>query len=63
MPKCDRKKSDMTPCVIEDGPVAYAMNSYNDPICVGCGRTPERTGVPCPDNWDELVREYKKHVR
>ena len=27
MMRCPRKKTDMTPCVVTDGPVAYAIYS------------------------------------
>lgn len=52
---CAHKKSDMTPCVITDGPVAYCEDSRSNPICVGCERPPEATGVKPPKDWDELV--------
>ena len=34
--KCPRAKSDMTPCIIKDGDVAFA----DDGVCVGCGWKP-----------------------
>jgi hypothetical protein len=34
--QCERKRSDMTPCVIEDGPMALADVG----VCVGCGFRP-----------------------
>lgn len=40
--ECPWKRSDMTPCVRTDGPVAYA----DDHCCVGCGRRPILTKVP-----------------
>jgi hypothetical protein len=42
----------MTPCVITDGPVAYAENSMRRPICVGCEKAPKITGVAPPRNWE-----------
>jgi hypothetical protein len=52
----------MTPCVIEDGPVAYAFRNDTDtrPICVGCGWSPESTGVKPPADWDKIVATYLK---
>lgn len=46
--KCPRAKSDMTPCVVQDGPVAYAMDAADRPICAGCEKGPRVTGVPLP---------------
>jgi hypothetical protein len=45
--RCTLRRSEMTPCVIEDGAVAYGFNSEFDltPRCVGCGRSPETTHV------------------
>src|SRR5215472_10963137 len=60
MKTCEYKKSDMTPCVITDGAVCYAMNSRDQPICVGCERTPVQTGVLPPADWIQQVAEYKK---
>lgn len=53
--ECPYAHSDMTPCVRKDGPVAFAMNANDNPICVGCERTPETLGVPYPPNWQETV--------
>ena len=39
---CPRKRSDMTPCVITDGPICYAT----DGRCVGCYQPPSITKVP-----------------
>jgi len=39
--RCLFKRSDMTPCVIEDGPVCYSAGpplEHNGPVCVGCER-------------------------
>jgi hypothetical protein len=42
----------MTPCVIEDGDICYAEKGpAREPICVGCERTPDQTGVPRPKVW------------
>jgi hypothetical protein len=49
--KCQYAKSDMTPCVLKDGPVCFATDSYGFPICVGCERTPETLGVPYPEGF------------
>jgi hypothetical protein len=62
MSACDHKRSFMTPCVIEDGVVAFAFKNDHDirPICVGCGRSPETTGVKAPPDWDKQVAAYLK---
>lgn len=49
--KCPYAKSDMTPCVIKDGAICFAMNSRGNPICVGCEKTPETLGVLAPTPW------------
>jgi hypothetical protein len=61
-PRCDRKRSFMTPCVIDDGAVAYGFAGEHDtrPICVGCGRGPEATKVAAPKEWDREVADYLK---
>jgi hypothetical protein len=60
MPKqCAYARSDMTPCVVRDGNICYAMNSRDEPICVGCERTPAQTGVPPPKDWAQQVAEYE----
>jgi hypothetical protein len=46
--RCPYAKSDMTPCVLKDGPVCFAMDSKDQPICVDCERTPEELGVARP---------------
>lgn len=51
--QCLRKKSDMTPCVITDGPICYAENARGYPICVGCERGPKVTGVLPHEGWKE----------
>jgi len=63
MKECNYKRSSMTPCVVTDGDMCYAMDSRDNPICVGCSRTPAQTGVPAPDNWKEVVSEYKRRYR
>jgi hypothetical protein len=62
---CPRKRSTMTPCVITDGPVAYAFRSEVNPspICVGCEWGPKFTGVPPPADWDQKVAEYLRNER
>ncbi len=44
-PRCNRKRSDMTPCVIEDGDCARADNG----VCVGCGVMVGETMQAGPD--------------
>jgi hypothetical protein len=60
---CDRAKSDMTPCVIRDGDICYAMDNADLPVCVGCGSKPAQTGVPKPADWDKQVADYAKKAR
>ena len=57
--QCRYAKSDMTPCVKKDGPVAFAMDSRDEPICVGCEHGPKFLGVPRPPNWAKIVAAYK----
>lgn len=57
---CPYARSDMTPCVIKDGPVCYAMDSKDEPICVGCERRPAELGLQRPADWDDTVRSYYK---
>lgn len=40
-PTCERKRTDMTPCVVTDGPTAKADNG----VCVGCGALVKIEGV------------------
>jgi hypothetical protein len=58
--KCEYARSDMTPCVIRDGDICYAEDGRHRPICVGCERTPEQTGVPRPKDWNKIVRNGGK---
>lgn len=51
MKKCQFRRSDMTPCVIVDGSFCYAEDSQGRPICVGCERAPNLTGVQPPKDW------------
>jgi hypothetical protein len=42
--RCLFKRSDMTPCVIEDGAVCYSAGppiESTGPVCVGCERSVE----------------------
>ena len=50
--KCPYAKSDMTPCVLRDGEICFAMNELEQPICVGCERTPAQLGVPYPTDQE-----------
>lgn len=56
--QCPHAKSDMTPCVLKDGAICFAMDSMNRPICVGCERTPEQLGVDTPADWAKQVADY-----
>lgn len=58
--ECSFAKSDMTPCVRKDGDLAFTMDSSEQPICVGCERTPTELGVDRPANWDTVVAKYKQ---
>lgn len=60
---CSHAKSDMTPCVLRDGSVAWAINSNDKPICVGCEKTPKVLGMIYPKGWSKIVAEYKRGVR
>ena len=55
---CPHAKSPMTPCVLRDGPICFAMNVDDKPICVGCERTPKQLGVEAPADWDQQVASY-----
>lgn len=56
--ECVYAKSNMTPCVLKDGAMCFAMDSRDEPICVGCERTPEALGVPRPADWAQTVADY-----
>ena len=58
--ECPYAKSFMTPCVLKDGDVCFAMDANDKPICVGCERSPATLGVPFPANWKRLVAAYKE---
>jgi hypothetical protein len=57
---CPYAKSDMTPCVLRDGEICFALSSHDEPICVGCERSPKTLGVPRPANWAKIVADYKR---
>jgi hypothetical protein len=56
--QCPYARSDMTPCVLKDGEICFAMNSADEPICVGCERSPKTLGVDPPANWKQTVADY-----
>jgi hypothetical protein len=60
MQSCDYRKSDMTPCVLVDGPVCFAFGSNDEPICVGCERSYRVLGVPRPADWDQQVEQVRR---
>ena len=61
---CPYAKSDMTPCVLRDGDVCYAMGLDDKPVCVGCGRAPHELGREPPADWEETVAQYnREHER
>lgn len=55
---CPYARSDMTPCVLRDGAICFAMDEHDEPICVGCEKTPAALGVSRPRDWDQTVRDY-----
>lgn len=61
--QCRYAKSDMTPCVRRDGDLAFAIDSGDRPICVGCEHSPEFLGVPVPADWARTVADYRKKHR
>lgn len=61
--KCPRARSEMTPCVIKDGAIAYAISSSDTPICVGCEKGPTITGIDPPKDWAQQVASYKYEER
>lgn len=68
--QCPHAKSDMTPCVLKDGSICFAMDWMDKPICVGCERTPAQLGVDIPTDWAKQVAAYyannpasKRHFR
>ena len=34
--QCPREKSDMTPCAARDGHLVAVLDSWGNPLCVGC---------------------------
>lgn len=58
--RCTHARSEMTPCVLRDGPVCYAMNAADQPICVGCERSPAALGLDPPPDWGATVAAYHK---
>lgn len=61
--QCPYAKSDMTPCVLKDGPICFVMNSREEPICAGCERWYKTIGVERPVDWDKQVAEYRAKGR
>lgn len=61
--QCPHAKSDDTPCVRKDGPICFAMDGKDQPICVGCERTPEQLGVDRPGDWEQQVADYYASLR
>lgn len=57
--RCPHAKSGMTPCVIRDGAIAYAIGSGDKPICVGCEKSPKAIGVTGPDPVKWALEIYK----
>lgn len=60
MAKCAHSKSDMTPCVIRDGAICFGMDWKDDPVCVGCGRSPGEMGVEKPTGWLHIIADFYK---
>jgi len=59
MKRCPYAKSNMTPCVLRDGDICYAMDNNDNPICVGCERTPAQLKRPPPKNWAATVQQAR----
>jgi len=58
--ECRFARSDDTPCVVRDGPVAYAADLADRPVCVGCGRPPGATGIPPDPKFADQLAKYKR---
>jgi predicted Fe-S protein YdhL (DUF1289 family) len=61
--QCPHAKSDMTPCVLKDGAICFAMDTHDEPICVGCERTPAAIGVDKPADWARTVARFYARKR
>jgi len=61
--ECPYAKTDMTPCVLKDGAMCFAVGDNDEPICVGCERSPEALGVPRPADWERIVEEERSERR
>ena len=48
---CPYAHSEMTPCVIRDGDKCYGIAATDNPVCVGCGRSPAQLGREPPNPW------------
>jgi hypothetical protein len=59
---CPYAKSDMTPCVIKDGPMCWAVGDGDRPICVGCERGPKTLGVPFPADWEQTLEQVRREA-
>ena len=62
-PTCPYAKSNMTPCVLRDGDICYAVSPAGNPICVGCERSPASLGREPPKDWDKTLREDQARHR
>jgi hypothetical protein len=60
---CRYAKFDMTPCVLRDGAICFALGNNDEPICVGCERTPAQLDVPRPPDWEQIVQHVRDEDR
>jgi len=56
---CRFKVRDYVPCVVDDGDYCYSASHTFEPMCRGCGGTPEETGVPKPRGFDAMVKLFR----
>jgi len=57
--RCPYAKFARTPCVVREGVCALVMDAAaDDPVCVGCQRTPQQIGLGRPSVWEQRVHAY-----
>lgn len=55
MLRCHYKRTDMTPCVIEDGAICYSDATASGPLCVGCERTVEAVNAELGERGADAI--------
>lgn len=61
---CPWAKSPFSPCVRNHGTSAYGHSpSGKVPICVGCDKAPNVTGVPAPADWKPIKNKPEFDVQ